>query len=101
MTPDPSPEMLPLLPPSLTVTLFGKAMLRLLIGVVILLLTKWGMKKVTIPLACKIFRIPCDDIRQARQRMEVELPYRYCTYGMVGFALTFLIPCLFHVMGLS
>ncbi|XP_053262355.1 sphingosine-1-phosphate phosphatase 1 [Podarcis raffonei] len=101
MTPDPSPEMLPLLPPSLTVTLFGKVMLRLLIGVVILLLTKWAMKKVTIPLACKIFSIPCDDIRQARQRMEVELPYRYCTYGMVGFALTFLIPCLFHVMGLS
>ncbi|XP_053143418.1 sphingosine-1-phosphate phosphatase 1 [Hemicordylus capensis] len=101
LMPDPSPEALPLLAPSLTVTLFGKVMLRLLIGVVLLLLTKAGMKKVTIPLACKIFRIPCDDIRQARQRMEVELPYRYCTYGMVGFSLTFIIPLLFSIMGLS
>ncbi|XP_044292179.1 sphingosine-1-phosphate phosphatase 1 [Varanus komodoensis] len=101
LMPDPSPEMLPLLPPPLTVTLFGKAMLRLLIGVVLLLLTKAAMKKVTIPLACKIFRIPFDDIRQARQCMEVELPYRYITYGAVGFALSFLIPSLFLVMGLS
>ncbi|XP_061468364.1 sphingosine-1-phosphate phosphatase 1 isoform X2 [Rhineura floridana] len=101
LMPDPTPEMLPLLSPSLTVTIFGKAMLRLLIGEVLLLLTRVGMKKLTIPLACKIFRIPCDDIRQARQRMEVELPYRYLTYGMVGFSLTFLIPSLFHIIGLS
>ncbi|XP_015279837.1 PREDICTED: sphingosine-1-phosphate phosphatase 1 [Gekko japonicus] len=40
LMPDPSPEALPLPVPSLTVTVLGKAMLRLLIGVVILLLTK-------------------------------------------------------------
>lgn len=101
LLPDPSPEALPLPVPSLTVTLLGKAMLRLLIGVVLLLLTKTAMKKATIPLACKIFRIPCNDVRQARQRMEVELPYRYITYGMVGFSLMFLIPSLFCIMGLS
>ncbi|KAL8168816.1 UNVERIFIED_CONTAM: Sphingosine-1-phosphate phosphatase 1 [Gekko kuhli] len=101
LMPDPSPEALPLPVPPLTVTVLGKAMLRLLIGVVILLLTKMAMKKVTIPLACKIFGIPYDDIRRARQRMEVELPYRYITYGMVGFSLMFLIPSLFCIMGLS
>ncbi|KAJ6657980.1 hypothetical protein lerEdw1_001639 [Lerista edwardsae] len=99
--PDPPAEALPFLAPPLTATLFGKATVRLLIGVVLLLLTKSAMKKVTIPLACKIFRIPCGDIRQARQRMEVELPYRYCTYGMVGFSLVFLIPSLFCTIGLS
>uniref|UniRef100_A0A8C4KI65 Sphingosine-1-phosphate phosphatase 1 n=1 Tax=Dromaius novaehollandiae TaxID=8790 RepID=A0A8C4KI65_DRONO len=98
---DPPPSMLPLSLSSLTVTVFGKAMLRLLIGVVILLLTKIAMKKATIPLACKIFRIPHDDVRKARQRMEVELPYRYITYGMVGFSLMFIIPCLFQFIGLS
>nr|XP_056707656.1 sphingosine-1-phosphate phosphatase 1 [Euleptes europaea] len=101
LMPDPSPEMFPMPVPSFTVTILGKAMLRLLIGVVILLLIKTAMKKVTIPLACKIFRIPYSDIRQARQRMEVELPYRYITYGMVGFTLMFLIPSLFCLMGLS
>ncbi|XP_020665452.3 sphingosine-1-phosphate phosphatase 1 [Pogona vitticeps] len=101
LMPDLPPEMFPLVTPSLTVTLVGKAMLRLLIGVVLLLLVKTGMKKITIPLACKIFNVPCGNIQQARQRMEVELPYRYFTYGMVGFSLAFLIPALFHVMGLS
>lgn len=101
LLPDPSPEVLPLLAPSLTMTLVGKAVLRLLIGVTLLLLIKSGMKKLTIPLACTIFRIPCTDIRKARQRMEVELPYRYLTYGTVGFSLICLIPFLFHTVGLS
>ncbi|XP_010582489.1 PREDICTED: sphingosine-1-phosphate phosphatase 1 [Haliaeetus leucocephalus] len=98
---DPLPDMLPLSLSSLTVTVFGKAILRLLIGVIVLLLTKVAMKKATIPLACKIFRIPHDNVRKARQRMEVELPYRYITYGMVGFSLMFIVPCLFHFIGLS
>ncbi|KFV16359.1 Sphingosine-1-phosphate phosphatase 1, partial [Tauraco erythrolophus] len=98
---DPSPHTLPLSLSSLTVTVFGKAILRLLIGVIVLLLTKVAMKKATIPLACKIFRIPHDDVRKARQRMEVELPYRYITYGTVGFSLMFVVPCLFHFIGLS
>ncbi|XP_009100564.1 sphingosine-1-phosphate phosphatase 1 [Serinus canaria] len=98
---DPPPHTLPLSLSSLTVTVFGKAILRLLIGVIVLLLTKVAMKKATIPLACKIFRIPQGDVRRARQRMEVELPYRYITYGMVGFSLMFIVPCLFHFIGLS
>ncbi|XP_074852434.1 sphingosine-1-phosphate phosphatase 1-like isoform X3 [Carettochelys insculpta] len=98
---DPSPDTLPLIPSSITVTLFGKAILRLLIGVVILLLTRIVMKKITIPLACKMFRISCDNVQQARQRMEVELPYRYITYGMVGFSLMVLVPFLFLFIGLS
>uniref|UniRef100_A0A7M4FIK3 Sphingosine-1-phosphate phosphatase 1 n=1 Tax=Crocodylus porosus TaxID=8502 RepID=A0A7M4FIK3_CROPO len=101
LTVDPTPDALPLAFSPFTVTLFGKAILRLLIGVVCLLLTKTAMKKVTIPLACKLFCIPCDNIRQARQRMEVELPYRYITYGMVGFSLMFFVPCLFLLIGLS
>uniref|UniRef100_A0A8C9G5D3 Sphingosine-1-phosphate phosphatase 1 n=1 Tax=Pavo cristatus TaxID=9049 RepID=A0A8C9G5D3_PAVCR len=98
---DPPLDALPLSLSSLTVTVFGKAILRLLIGVIILLLTKIAMKKATIPLACKIFRIPHDDVRKARQRMEVELPYRYITYGVVGFSLMSVVPCIFHFIGLS
>lgn len=98
---DPPPETLPLSLSSLSVTAFGRAILRLLIGVIVLLLTKAAMKKATIPLACKIFRIPHDDVRKARQRMEVELPYRYITYGTVGFSLVFIVPCLFRFIGLS
>lgn len=98
---DPSLDMLPLATPPITVTLFGKAILRILIGMVFVLIVRDIMKRITIPLACKIFSIPCDDVRNARQHMEVELPYRYITYGMVGFSITFLIPYIFSFIGIS
>ncbi|XP_063295017.1 sphingosine-1-phosphate phosphatase 1 [Pelobates fuscus] len=97
---EPSPDLLPLIPPPITVTLFGKALLRFLIGVVVLLVIRAAMKKISIPLACKVFGIPCHDIRKARQRMEVELPYRYITYGSVGFGAMFVVPYLFTWIGL-
>uniref|UniRef100_A0A8C5MU62 Sphingosine-1-phosphate phosphatase 1 n=1 Tax=Leptobrachium leishanense TaxID=445787 RepID=A0A8C5MU62_9ANUR len=100
LMPEPSPESLPLVPPPITVTLIGTVLLRFLIGVIVLLLVRAAMKKVSIPLACKVFGIPCDDVRKARQRMEVELPYRYITYGSVGFGAMFIVPYLFTWIGL-
>ncbi|XP_053458551.1 sphingosine-1-phosphate phosphatase 1 isoform X2 [Nycticebus coucang] len=98
---DPSLDILPLAWPPITMTLFGKAILRIFLGMVFILIVRDIMKKITIPLACKIFSIPCDDIRKARQHMEVELPYRYITYGMVGFSITFLVPYIFFFIGIS
>lgn len=98
---DPPLDTLPLVSPPITVTLFGKVILRILIGMAFVLVIRDIMKKITIPLACKIFNKPCDDIRKARQHMEVELPYRYITYGMVGFSITFLIPYMFLFIGIS
>ncbi|XP_051868773.1 sphingosine-1-phosphate phosphatase 1 [Pristis pectinata] len=99
--PDPPLVALPFSPPSITFNLIARAFLRFAVGVVVLLLTRAVLKAITIPLACKIFRIPCTDIRQARKRMEVELPYRYLTYGTVGFVALFLVPCLFNYLNLS
>lgn len=98
---DPSLDILPLARPPITMTLCGKAILRILIGMVFVLIVRDIMKKITIPLACKIFNIPCDDVRKARQHMEVELPYRYITYGMVGFSITFFVPYIFFFIGIS
>ncbi|GCC33480.1 hypothetical protein chiPu_0011949 [Chiloscyllium punctatum] len=99
--PDPPLDALPFSPPEISVNLIARAFLRFVIGVIVLLLTRAVLKACTIPLACKIFRIPCTDIRQARKRMEVELPYRYMTYGMVGFVALFLVPSLFNYLNLS
>ncbi|KAG8449356.1 hypothetical protein GDO86_016125 [Hymenochirus boettgeri] len=97
---DPTPDKLPFIPPSFSVTLMGKATLKFCFGVVILLVLRATIKKISIPLACKVFGIPCDDIRKARQRMEVELPYRYITYGFVGFGAMFIVPYMFTWIGL-
>nr|DBA14411.1 TPA: hypothetical protein GDO54_005385 [Pyxicephalus adspersus] len=98
---EPLPTSMPFIIPAITVNLLAKALLRVVVGLVILLPIRAVMKMVTIPLACKVFGIPCDDIRKARQRMEVELPYRYLTYGVVGFSVIFFVPYLFTCVGLQ
>ncbi|XP_076002751.1 sphingosine-1-phosphate phosphatase 1-like [Genypterus blacodes] len=99
--PDPPLDQLPFSMPPLTFWLVGAAMLRLVLGVLVLVATRALMKAVTIPLVCWVFRIPSGDVRKARQHMEVELPYRYIVYGTVGFNVLFLVPLIFSYLRLS
>ncbi|XP_035598914.1 sphingosine-1-phosphate phosphatase 1-like [Oncorhynchus keta] len=101
LMPDPPLDQLPLTPPALSATLLAVAMLRMCLGVLVLLVIRALMKAITIPLACRIFGIPSGDVRKARQHMEVELPYRYIVYSMVGFSTLFLVPQLFTYLQLS
>ncbi|XP_030627329.1 sphingosine-1-phosphate phosphatase 1 [Chanos chanos] len=101
LIPDPPASLLPLRPPPLSAALLGVALLRFGLGVLVLLATRALMKALTIPLVCRLFDIPSDDVRKARQHMEVELPYRYIVYGTVGFNALFLVPILFSCVGLS
>ncbi|XP_056250307.1 sphingosine-1-phosphate phosphatase 1-like [Seriola aureovittata] len=101
LLPDPTPDQLPLIMPALSVGLAGTAMLRLVLGVLVLMATRALMKAITIPLVCRVFGVPSGDVRKARQHMEVELPYRYIVYGTVGFNVLFLVPLLFSYMRLS
>lgn len=101
LMPDLTPDQLPLSMPALSPSLVAVVMLRLVVGVLVLLATRAVMKAITIPLVCRVFRVPTDDLRKARQHMEVELPYRYIVYGTVGFNVVFLVPLLFSYMQLS
>ncbi|XP_022047571.1 sphingosine-1-phosphate phosphatase 1 [Acanthochromis polyacanthus] len=101
LLPDPTPDRLPLSFPSLGTGLVAAAVMRLVVGVLVLVATRALMKAVTIPLVCRVFGIPSDDVRKARQHMEVELPYRYIVYGTVGFNVLFLVPLLFSRLQLS
>ncbi|RXN10518.1 sphingosine-1-phosphate phosphatase 1 [Labeo rohita] len=100
LLPDPPASMFPLQPPSFTLTLIGLCLLRFVLGVIILLATRAVMKALTIPLVCRLLGIPSNDVRKARQHMEVELPYRYIVYGTVGLNALFLVPFLFARVGL-
>ncbi|XP_035529517.1 sphingosine-1-phosphate phosphatase 1-like [Morone saxatilis] len=95
LMPDPTPDQLPLTMPALNARLVAVALLRLVLGVLVLVATRALMKALTIPLVCRVFGVPSADVRKARQHMEVELPYRYIVYGMVGFNVLFLVPLLF------
>nr|XP_057912783.1 sphingosine-1-phosphate phosphatase 1-like [Doryrhamphus excisus] len=92
---------LPLALPSLGVGLVVSSLLRFAIGVAVILVTRMVMKAVTIPFLCRLFRLPAEDVRQARQHMEVELPYRYIVYSVVGFTCVCVVPLLFRVANLA
>lgn len=95
LMPDLTPDHLPLTVPSLNAGLVWAAMLRLVLGVMVLVVIRALMKAITIPLVCWVFRVPSLDVRKARQHVEVELPYRYIVYGTMGFSVLFLVPLLF------
>lgn len=99
--PDPTPDQLPFIMPPLSLGLVGTALLRVVLGVLVLVATRAVMKAVTIPLVCRVSGVPSGDVRKARQHMEVELPYRYIVYGAVGFNVLFLVPLLFRHTQLS
>lgn len=101
LQPDPPLEMLPLTMPVVDGALLGRALARLLVGVTVLLATRAAMKALTIPLACRVFGVPSDNVRRARQHSGVELSYRYLVYGTVSFSCVFLVPLLFDYLGLS
>ncbi|XP_030627824.1 sphingosine-1-phosphate phosphatase 1 [Chanos chanos] len=99
--PDPPESALPLTLPVINGALLGRSLSRLLVGVAVLLAVRAVMKALAIPLACRVFGVPSDDVRQARQHSPVELTYRYLVYGMVAFCCVFLVPVFFSYMNLS
>uniref|UniRef100_A0A1A8UZM2 Sphingosine-1-phosphate phosphatase 1 n=1 Tax=Nothobranchius furzeri TaxID=105023 RepID=A0A1A8UZM2_NOTFU len=101
LLPDPTPDQLPFTMPVISASLVGVALLRLVLGVLVLVATRALMKLLTIPLVCWVFGVPSGDTRKARQHMEVELPYRYLVYGTVGFNVLFLVPLLFSYVRLG
>ncbi|GAA6096275.1 sphingosine-1-phosphate phosphatase 1 [Tachysurus ichikawai] len=98
---DPPASSLPLKMPSITGTLLGQTLLRLLIGVAVLLAVRAIMKAIAIPVACQLFDVPSNDVRKARQNPCVELTYRFLVYGTVAFCCVFLVPLLFLCLNLS
>lgn len=98
---DPPLSSLPLTLPALSIGLVARSLLRFLIGVAVLLVTRMIMKAVTIPFLCRLFGLPSDDVRQARQHMKVELPYRYIVYSVVGFSCVSVVPFLFTIFNLA
>ncbi|XP_031177493.1 sphingosine-1-phosphate phosphatase 1-like isoform X2 [Sander lucioperca] len=98
---DPPLSSLPLTLPPISTSLVVVSMLRFLIGVAVILVTRMIMKAVTIPFLCRLFGLPSGDVRGARQHMKVELPYRYIVYSVVGFSCVCVGPLLFRILNLT
>lgn len=87
--------------PDLTVWILLTVLLRMLLGVAVLVLTRAVMKSLTLASLCRVFPSTAGgDVRRARQHMHIELPYRYIVYSTVGFNVLFLVPLLFSYLQL-
>lgn len=98
---DPPLSSLPLTLHSVSLHTVVLSVLRFSIGVAVLLITRAVMKAVTIPFLCRVFGLPSDNVRQVRQHMRVELPYRYMVYSVVGFSCVCVVPLLFKIVNLA
>lgn len=101
LLPDPPLSSLPLTLQSVSINAVVLSMVRFFIGVAVLLITRMAMKAVTVPFLCRLFGLPSDNVRQARQHMRVELPYRYIVYSVVGFSCVCVVPLLFRLVNLA
>lgn len=101
LQPDPLEEALPLTLPLIDGALLARSIMRLLVGVAVLLAVRATMKIVAIPMACRFFGVPSDDVRKARQHEHVELSYRFLVYGPVAYCCVSLVPLFFGFLGLS
>lgn len=87
--------------PDITVWIILTVLLRMLLGVAVLVLTRAVMKSLTLACLCRVFSSTAGgDVRRARQHMHIELPYRYTVYSTVGFNVLFLVPLLFSYLHL-
>ncbi|XP_061560888.1 sphingosine-1-phosphate phosphatase 1-like [Phycodurus eques] len=101
LTADPPASSLPLAAPSLVAGAAARSLLRFAVGVAVILLTRTAMKALAIPFLCRLAGLPADDVRRARQRVAVELPYRYIVYSVVGFTCVCVVPLFFKLVNLA
>ncbi|XP_016155968.1 PREDICTED: sphingosine-1-phosphate phosphatase 2 [Ficedula albicollis] len=72
---------------------------RFLVGIWVVLLTRWLMKSLVLGMLSYGYKFPLGDLA-ARRRREVEVPYKFVTYSCVGFTATVVVPLLHELLGL-
>lgn len=87
-----------IIPP--TWTWAGLAVLRTMIGVVVLLTSRAAIKFLTLRSAC--YLAGCDRKNgDAVKTLIIELPYKFVTYAVVAFMMVFLVPMIFRMLGIE
>ncbi|KAM4770763.1 sphingosine-1-phosphate phosphatase 2 [Rhinophrynus dorsalis] len=84
---------LPLSIPPITSTLLLQQLFRFLLGVVLLVITRQVAKTLSLQALGKWHKVPTQDCL-VRQRLEIEVPYKFVTYTSIGIVATAGVPWL-------
>lgn len=79
--------------------LVGVSIVRFVVGVLLLLPTRFIMKLFCFKLLPLI--MPTHGVQEVVKRPLVELPYKIITYGMIGFNAVYLVPYVFEICNIS
>ncbi|XP_031429938.1 sphingosine-1-phosphate phosphatase 2 [Clupea harengus] len=99
---EPAGPLLLLLPvplPSLTCVTFALGAARFAVGLLVLVGTRQSVRWASLALVCRCYGESPGD-REARRRKEIEVPYKFMTYGAMGLVNTVLVNRLFLLLGL-
>ncbi|XP_006861986.1 PREDICTED: sphingosine-1-phosphate phosphatase 2 [Chrysochloris asiatica] len=85
--------------PLLTTDMFVLALSRFTVGIVLILLVRQLVQKLSLQVLYSWFRVVIRN-KEARQRLEIEVPYKFVTYTSVGICATTFVPMLHRFLGL-
>lgn len=79
---------------------FAKMACRMVLGAVILFGTRFIMKALTYHLLCRLLKFDKKD-HKSKQRLIIELPYKFITYFTIAFNVVYLAPAIFRYLDIE
>lgn len=91
---------LPVPLPALTAKILAQGFTRFLLGFAALVATRQIVKAVSLQVLYSWYRVPKSD-ESARRRREIEVPYKFATYALIGLVNSILVSRVFILLGLQ
>ncbi|XP_016317793.1 sphingosine-1-phosphate phosphatase 2-like [Sinocyclocheilus anshuiensis] len=85
--------------PPLTLVALGLCVVRFLVGLGMLVLTRQTVRWASLRVLCRINGASVSDV-EARRRKEIEVPYKFSTYVAIGLVNSILVNRVYVMMGL-
>lgn len=85
--------------PPLTTELLAVGLAKFTVGIVLILLVRQLVQKLSLKVLYSWFKVVTRN-KEARRRLEIEVPYKFVTYTSVGICATTFVPMLHRFLGL-
>ncbi|ELK30562.1 Sphingosine-1-phosphate phosphatase 2 [Myotis davidii] len=85
--------------PPLTAGLLVLGLTKFMVGIVLVLLVRQVVQNLSLQVLYSWFKVVTRN-KEARRRLEIEVPYKFVTYTSVGICATTVVPMLHRFLGL-
>ncbi|KAG8580793.1 hypothetical protein GDO81_007416 [Engystomops pustulosus] len=85
--------------PSLTYPMLLRQLLRFVLGVTLLVITRFIAKTLSLKALGSWYKVSTQDVL-VRQKLEIEVPYKFVTYTSIGVVATSFVPWIYYLVNL-